>query len=284
MFLLRADCEPVPCLLRGQSLLFACLLAGAWPCRPSTPSPLAQRLRSAIQGHEEVDQLNILGATLRAMVQAAAALGTADTRIPVQAESADVLCNGTPPCLGVLAGGLLGVQPTMILVDGNRLPPGGFEGGVPARSVVKGDARVACIAAASILAKVRTWGPLRGGGGGGPPPRGGARPPPRPPPASGQVTRDRQMKQYGLLYPGYGFEQHKGYGVPAHAEALRRLGPCPIHRRSFEPIKSMVGWSRPPALQPTKARLPLQPKPAQLVEEQQLAEGRATARRSRAGH
>lgn len=61
-----------------------------------------------------------------------------------------------------------------------------------------------------------------------------------------QVTRDRLMKQYEEQYPQYGFGQHKGYGVPAHMDAVRRHGPCPIHRRSFEPIKSMTGWVRRP--------------------------------------
>ena len=52
-----------------------------------------------------------------------------------------------------------------------------------------------------------------------------------------KVTRDRMMLDYDKLYPGYGFAVHKGYGTPQHLAALRALGPCPIHRRSFAPLK-----------------------------------------------
>ena len=82
------------------------------------------------------------------------------------------------------------------LIDGNR------NTGIrcPNETVVKGDGRSASIAAASILAK---------------------------------VSRDRYMKELDARYPGYGFARHKGYPTKAHYEALRRLGPCPIHRRTF---------------------------------------------------
>lgn len=70
-----------------------------------------------------------------------------------------------------------------------------------------------------------------------------ANPPPVPTPHR-QVTRDRLMVALDAQYPQYGFAQHKGYGVPAHMEAIARHGPCPQHRRSFEPVKSMTGWSR----------------------------------------
>lgn len=83
-----------------------------------------------------------------------------------------------------------------ILIDGNVSD--GF--GIPERTVVKGDSLSASIAAASILAK---------------------------------VERDRLMDRYAEEYPGYGFEKHKGYPVPAHYEAIRALGPTPIHRMSF---------------------------------------------------
>ncbi|MBR0144701.1 MAG: ribonuclease HII, partial [Clostridia bacterium] len=83
-----------------------------------------------------------------------------------------------------------------LLVDGNVSD--GFP--IPARTIVKGDALSASIAAASILAK---------------------------------VERDRLMDRYAEEYPGYGFEKHKGYPVPAHYEAIRILGPTPIHRMSF---------------------------------------------------
>ena len=59
-----------------------------------------------------------------------------------------------------------------------------------------------------------------------------------------QVTRDRLMYELDKQYPHYGFGQHKGYGVPAHMAAIHKHGPCEVHRRSFEPVKSMLGWSR----------------------------------------
>jgi ribonuclease HII len=55
-----------------------------------------------------------------------------------------------------------------------------------------------------------------------------------------KVTRDHMMVEFDEVYPGYGFRNHKGYGTPEHFRCLRRLGPCPIHRRSFEPVKSML--------------------------------------------
>jgi ribonuclease HII len=90
----------------------------------------------------------------------------------------------------------LGLKPDLCLVDGNRDP--GL--GLPTRTVVKGDASCASVAAASILAK---------------------------------VTRDRLMVEYDKQYPGYGFAVHKGYGTRAHYAAIDTLGICPIHRRSF---------------------------------------------------
>ena len=77
------------------------------------------------------------------------------------------------------------------------------QGTVPQKPIVKGDRRSFSIAAASIVAK---------------------------------VTRDRMMKDLDSEYPGYDFAKHKGYGTPGHLEALQRLGPCPLHRRSFAPI------------------------------------------------
>lgn len=110
-----------------------------------------------------IDEINILQATFRAMRGAVAQLD---------------------------------LTPELCLVDGNRDP--GL--GLPTRTVVKGDASCASVAAASILAK---------------------------------VTRDRLMVQYDAQYPGYGFAVHKGYGTKAHYAAVQRLGLCPIHRRSF---------------------------------------------------
>jgi ribonuclease HII len=94
----------------------------------------------------------------------------------------------------------LSVTPRLALIDGNRCP----KLAVPSAPVVKGDSQVPAIAAASILAK---------------------------------VTRDREMKAMDALYPGYGIALHKGYPTPVHLEALKRLGPTPIHRRSFAPVR-----------------------------------------------
>jgi ribonuclease HII len=95
---------------------------------------------------------------------------------------------------GALGG--LSVRPDFCLVDGNRDP----KLGIPTQTVVKGDARCATVAAASILAK---------------------------------VSRDRLMTELDAVYPEYGFAIHKGYGTKAHYAALDRYGLCPIHRRSF---------------------------------------------------
>ncbi len=97
----------------------------------------------------------------------------------------------------------LSLQPVHVQVDGNRLPVLSMS----AEAIVKGDSRVAAIAAASILAK---------------------------------VNRDSQMEQLDLVYPGYGFAQHKGYPTKQHLSALEKLGPCEIHRRSFAPVKKFI--------------------------------------------
>jgi ribonuclease HII len=98
----------------------------------------------------------------------------------------------------------LSVRPTHALVDGNDPPP------IHAKitCIIGGDALEACISAASILAK---------------------------------TARDAHMVELCAQYPGYGFSQHKGYSVAAHLEALRRLGPSPIHRRSFRPVREAMG-------------------------------------------
>ena len=119
----------------------------------------------------EIDAINILRASLQAMRRAVLALH------PV---------------------------PQAVWVDGNQLPD--FDGhGFLLRAVVGGDARVAAISAASILAK---------------------------------TARDARMRELALEHPGYGFERHKGYPTREHFEALARLGPCPVHRRSFAPVAS----------------------------------------------
>ena len=97
----------------------------------------------------------------------------------------------------------LSVTPKLALIDGNRCP----RLAVPSAPVVKGDSRVPAIAAASILAK---------------------------------VSRDREMLEMDRRYPGYGIAGHKGYPTPVHLEALQRLGPTPIHRRSFAPVRALL--------------------------------------------
>ncbi len=116
---------------------------------------------------EEIDELNILHATMLAMQRAVEGLH---------------------------------ITPKMAMIDGNRCP----KLTMPSEAVVKGDSKVPAIAAASILAK---------------------------------VSRDREMAAFELIYPGYGIGGHKGYPTPVHLEALARLGPTPIHRRSFAPVR-----------------------------------------------
>lgn len=118
----------------------------------------------------EIDQLNILHATMLAMQRAVEGLS---------------------------------VTPKLALIDGNRCP----KLQVPSAPVVQGDAKVPAIAAASILAK---------------------------------VSRDREMQEMEAQYPGYGIGGHKGYPTPVHLEALKRLGPTPIHRRSFGPVRALL--------------------------------------------
>jgi ribonuclease HII len=121
----------------------------------------------AVVGAAEIDRINILQATHRAMNEALARL------VPA---------------------------PEHALVDGLRVKTLKF----PQTPIVKGDARSYSIAAASVLAK---------------------------------VTRDRMAVEWNAQWPEYGFAVHKGYGTPQHLEAIRKHGPCPIHRRSFAPLK-----------------------------------------------
>jgi len=93
-------------------------------------------------------------------------------------------------------------QPQQVLIDAvplKQLP-------MPSLPIIKGDSKSASIAAASIIAK---------------------------------VERDRMMDEYDKIYPEYGFAQHKGYGTAQHVAALEKYGACPIHRCSFEPVKSL---------------------------------------------
>jgi ribonuclease HII len=119
---------------------------------------------------EEIDSLNILQATLLAMRRAVEGLR---------------------------------LLPQRVLVDGNRLPPLAM----PAEAIVGGDGKVAAIAAASIVAKVR---------------------------------RDRLCAELHACWPAYGFDGNKGYPTPSHLQALRRHGACPAHRRSFRPVRELI--------------------------------------------
>lgn len=118
-----------------------------------------------------IDEMNVLAANLWAMTRAAAALGE---------------------------------RPVGVLVDGRDVPAGLAALGIRGTAIIKGDGRVASIAAASIVAK---------------------------------VTRDRMMVGLDAAYPGYEFGRHKGYGTELHTERLARLGPSPIHRMSFRPVR-----------------------------------------------
>ena len=124
----------------------------------------------AVASVEEIDALNILQATLLAMRRAVEGLR---------------------------------LRPHRVLVDGNRLP----EIGMPAHAIVKGDAKVRAIAAASILAK---------------------------------VYRDRLCLALHEAHPQYGFDAHKGYPTALHLAALREHGACPHHRRSFAPVREVL--------------------------------------------
>ena len=98
----------------------------------------------------------------------------------------------------------LGLVPQAVVVDGNRTIPGWS---TPQMAVVEGDGKIASIAAASILAKTH---------------------------------RDAGMRELDRKWPGYGFAIHMGYPTPSHLAALDRLGPCPIHRRSFGPVRRRI--------------------------------------------
>jgi len=115
----------------------------------------------------EIDRINILQATHKAMREALVALGQ---------------------------------EPDHLLVDGRPVP----SLGQAQTAIVKGDSLSYSIGAASIFAK---------------------------------VTRDRMMEEFDHKFPGYGFASHKGYGTREHLDSLAKLGPCPVHRRSFAPIK-----------------------------------------------
>lgn len=97
----------------------------------------------------------------------------------------------------------LEIMPTHALIDGNKAP----DLACPTTTIIKGDQKEQCIAAASILAK---------------------------------VARDREMVEMDKLYPGYGFAKHKGYPTEQHQQALHELGASNIHRRSFKPVQKVL--------------------------------------------
>ena len=158
-------------------------LADSKALTPQERARLAPIIRSralawavAWADRDEIDELNILGATFLAMRRALLHL---------------------PVC------------PTHVKVDGNQLPPlADLSLGCTVEAIIEGDARVAAISAASILAKTH---------------------------------RDAMMEALDPCYPGFELAVHKGYGTPAHLEALRRHEPSPLHRRSFSPVKVALG-------------------------------------------
>ncbi len=121
-------------------------------------------------GVQEIDELNILQASMLAMTRAVETLS---------------------------------IRPDFVYVDGNVCPLWDY----PSTAVIKGDARLQCVAAASIIAK---------------------------------VTRDQDMLELEKNFPGYGFARHKGYPTKDHLLALHRLGPCAAHRRTFKPVTELL--------------------------------------------
>jgi ribonuclease HII len=127
---------------------------------------------------EEVNQLNVFGATMLAMQRAVAGLK---------------------------------LRPDVVLIDGNRMP----RLSIPARTIIKGDAKVRCISAASILAK---------------------------------VARDEAMLEYHEQFPNYGFADNKGYLTEFHLATLKEFGPCPVHRKNYAPVRALLEGGDPRAV------------------------------------
>jgi ribonuclease HII len=119
---------------------------------------------------EEIERFNVFGATMLAMQRAVAGLK---------------------------------ITPDIVLIDGNRMP----KLSIKARTIVKGDAKVRAISAASILAK---------------------------------VARDEVMLKYHEQFPQYGFAQNKGYLTELHMSCLKSFGPCPLHRKNYEPVRVLL--------------------------------------------
>ena len=138
---------------------------------------------------EEVNRLNVFNATMLAMQRAVEGLK---------------------------------LKPDLVLIDGNRMP----KLAVPARTIIKGDAKVRSISAASILAK---------------------------------VARDEAMLKYHEQFPNYGFAENKGYLTEFHLATLRQFGPCPIHRKHYAPVRALLEGALPEL---TLGLLPLEAKPS----------------------
>lgn len=170
--------------LAGPLVVAACLLPRGFDCEGLDDSkkltaPQREELFIRVTAHalyhvevvpvEEIDRKNILRATLEAMALCLHRVGARKARVDGNQHPVD------PPC--------------------------------PCELVVQGDGRYACIAAASVLAK---------------------------------VTRDRLMVEAARIYPGYGFETNMGYHAPEHIRGLKLYGPTAIHRKSFDPVRSML--------------------------------------------
>jgi len=160
------DASPIPGLTDSKKL------------SPARRAILEQEIKQkafawaiAEASHEEVDSINILQASLLAMKRALQSLS---------------------------------LNPELVLVDGNRLPP---VNGYRMKAIVGGDLSEPCISAASILAK---------------------------------EYRDRQMLELDRLYPEYGFARHKGYPTALHRELLQKHGVSPVHRKSFRPVRELL--------------------------------------------
>ncbi|MBU3724668.1 MAG: ribonuclease HII [Burkholderiaceae bacterium] len=145
---------------------------------------------------QEIDDIDILRATFMAMARA------------VQ-DCLTRLCSTQPEIARLGSAELL--ASLRVQVDGNR-SPGTFQGPwhwpYLTETIVKGDQKVACISAASILAK---------------------------------TARDEEMQRLDMLHPHYGFAQHAGYGTAAHLQALKQHGPCEFHRKTFAPVARLLG-------------------------------------------
>jgi ribonuclease HII len=172
----------------------ACILDPSWRINglrdskqltPERRTQLSERIKAraldfyiASASLEEVNQLNVFGATMLAMQRAVAGLK---------------------------------LKPDIVLIDGNRLP----KLSVPARTIIKGDTKVRCISAASILAK---------------------------------VARDEAMLKYHEQFPNYGFAENKGYLTEFHLATLKQFGPCPIHRKNYAPVRVLLEGGDPARL------------------------------------